>query len=179
MKFIFKTFFTAVAAFLLTGHPAAGSEASLDQLEIRGKIQLWKRHCSSTGSCSLPRPIGPATELTGMIAAPEPGQGSTVSLKSTMRSAQTDQQTTATAWEVEVQIFRKTKSNPSDTSYTASQVTIRESESGKIHVLCSSYEPEQLNGLFFPVGACGAMLSAAEGISTPIDQTMWGVSFFR
>ena len=139
-------------------------------LQINGSIQMWKRSCPEPSRCSLPTAIGNVKTIAGNIDAPKPGLGT--SFYQTAEITQ-DAPGMAESWLVTVQVFRKTKSNVEDSSYTAYQVTVAAKSTGRIVSLCSSYEPEIASGDFFPVGACGGESPGSEG------QEMIGVTFRR
>ena len=172
----FTSLFTGTLSLATGSFSAADANVTedattkLSKLEIVGAVQLWHRTCDTPAGCSLPIAIGTAKLLKGEIEAPIPGQGATLSLDTTITSADAGE---FGEWQIVVQVFRKTKSNPNDTSYTAYQVTLKKKNTGKAAFLCSSYEPEQLIGLFFPVGACGGELPGSDG------KYMIGVSFYR
>lgn len=168
------------APVLAQGEAQPSAPEELKPLELNGIVQMWTRHCpapplsASNRQCSFPQPLGAPVALTGTVAPPTTGRGTMAELTTEVVAA-TDgsgpnvNAGAGQAWRIKIQVFRKTKSSPTDTSYTAYQVAINETL-----VLCSSYEPEILSGPYFPVGACGAVNPA-----TPEGDQMIGVSFYR
>jgi len=168
-----------LASILLFSNAAPATTAHPDPLEISGQMQLWRRACDADGRCTVPQPLGASRPLAGVIAAPTPGHGTTTTLTASFDAAETGD---PDGWTANVQIFRKTKSAPDDSSYTAYQVTLKNLASGEVLALCSSFEAERWTGHFFPVGACGGVLPRPRnGESRPraASQVMIGVSYYR